>query len=204
MDHTSGIAVVARRRTACDRPSDVYIPNFRGRAEPPRRFIRGYGFQGSLDASTDGGTACTLLGFGEMLPRASNCVRLSERLRDKWGVPAALIGCVFSENEIEMAADQAQQLVAMVEQAGYEVSWKCTALAEPGMALHELGTARMGVDRDTSVLNRYNQCWDVPNLFVTDGAAFPSSGFQNPTLTMMALTGRACRYIAGQLGSGHF
>ena len=102
-----------------------------------------------------------------------------------------------------MAADQAQQISKMVEAAGYDVTWT-GKLSTPGSSIHEVGTARMGSDRRSSVLNPYNQCWDVPNLFITDGAAFASAGFQNPTLTMMAITGRACHYIASELKRGEF
>lgn len=205
MEHTSGIAAMGVRRGTCHSGCGIYIPNFRnlGRDEA-RPFIRGYGFQGSIEPLPGKDLfACTLLGFGEVLPRVTNRVTLSETLKDRWGVPAPRIDYAVSDNELEMARDAEAQVVAMLAGGGYQVVSK-SALAAPGLSLHELGTARMGQDPSNSVLNRFNQCWEVPNLFVTDGAAFPGSGFQNPTLTMMALTGRACRYIAEEMRRGRF
>jgi choline dehydrogenase-like flavoprotein len=138
-----------------------------------------------------------------MLPREDNCVTLNLISKDRWGIPIPRISSTFSDNEIEMVADQTQQLSKMVEAAGYDIVWT-GKLSTPGASMHEVGTARMGFDRRSSVLNPYNQCWDAPNLFVTDGAAFTSAGFQNPTLTMMAITGRACHFIAGELSRNGF
>ncbi len=98
-----------------------------------------------------------------------------------------------------MAADQLRCLQEMIEAAGWRIHTTYPDLAAPGSSIHEIGTARMGDDPSSSVLNPHNQCWDVKNLFVTDGSCFPSGGFQNPTLTMMALTVRACDYIVERL-----
>jgi choline dehydrogenase-like flavoprotein len=102
-----------------------------------------------------------------------------------------------------MARDQVETLSEMAHEAGFEVHWKGSRLANPGLCIHEVGTARMGTDPKKSVLNKFNQSWDVKNVFVTDGASFVSQGCQNPTLTMMALTVRACDYIVDQRKKGN-
>ena len=138
-----------------------------------------------------------------MLARKENRVTINKDVKDAWGIPAAHIECAHSDNEHAMAKDAIEQLEAMAHEAGFEVVAKNARLANPGLCIHELGTARMGQDRKTSVLNRFNQSWEVKNLFVTDGACFVSTGCQNPTLTMMALTARACDYIVDQYKKGN-
>jgi hypothetical protein len=202
-DHTFGVAISGRRKGVSQVATRVYIPNFRNTSGSKATFLRGYGIQGTIGLYGLDGVQCNLRCFGEVLPRESNRVTLNYESKDRWGIPIPRISCAFSDNEIEMVADQAQQLSEMVRAAGYEVVWT-GKLSTPGASMHEVGTARMGFDRRLSVLNPYNQCWDVPNLLVTDGAAFTSAGFQNPTLTMMAITGRACHYIAGELNRSGF
>jgi choline dehydrogenase-like flavoprotein len=102
-----------------------------------------------------------------------------------------------------MARDQVESLKEMAVEAGFEITGVNASLAPPGLCIHEVGTARMGSDPKTSVLNKFNQSWDAKNLFVTDGASFTSSGCQNPTLTMMALTARACHYIVDERKKGN-
>jgi choline dehydrogenase-like flavoprotein len=102
-----------------------------------------------------------------------------------------------------MANDQIETLREMVTEAGWNIQWMNPNMAAPGLCIHEVGTARMGNDKKTSVLNKHNQSWDVKNLFVTDGSSFVSMGCQNPTLTMMALTVRACDYIGDELKKGN-
>jgi choline dehydrogenase-like flavoprotein len=133
-----------------------------------------------------------------MLPRFENRVTIDKNVKDAWGIPVAHIDCTHSENERAMANDQFEALSEMAHEAKFEVQWGNKQLANPGLCIHEVGTARMGSDPKKSVLNKFNQSWDVKNLFVTDGASFVSQGCQNPTLTMMALTVRACEYIADQ------
>jgi choline dehydrogenase-like flavoprotein len=140
--------------------------------------------------------------FGEVLPRFDNQVTVDPERTDAWGVPIASVVCRYGENEAKMAADQRHTLREMVGAAGIEVEREYLELAPPGLSIHEMGTARMGADPETSVLNPSNRAWDVPNLYVTDGACFVSGGFQNPTLTMMALTARACDDIAVRMGAG--
>ena len=140
--------------------------------------------------------------WGEMLARRDNRVTINKDKKDAWGIPIAHIDCSHGDNEKAMAVDALESLKEMVHEAGFEMTYANGFLAAPGLCIHEVGTARMGNDRKTSILNRFNQSWDVKNLFVTDGACFVSIGCQNPTLTMMALTVRACEYIADQYKKG--
>lgn len=192
-DHISGVGVTGLRAGECDGPSDFYIPNFRNCNGHNEKFLRGYGIQGYIRPGPQQTTECTLVCFGEMLPRATNYITLGSA-QDRWGIPVPRVHCRFSDNELEMAHDQASQSEQILRQAGFDVIGT-QGLNPPGSSIHEAGTARMGSHPETSILNSYNQCWEVPNLFVTDGSAFPSVGFQNPTLTMMAITARACSYI---------
>jgi choline dehydrogenase-like flavoprotein len=130
-------------------------------------------------------------------------VRVSKNQKDAWGIPVAHIDCSHSDNEREMAKDQIETMTEMATAAGWEIQSSNAELASPGLCIHEVGTARMGADPKTSVLNKFNQSWDVKNLFVTDGACFVSQGCQNPTLTMMAITVRACDYIAEEFKRGN-
>jgi choline dehydrogenase-like flavoprotein len=136
-----------------------------------------------------------------MLPHADNRVPLDRDVKDAWGLPAARITCVRGENEAAMAEDQRHVIQALVDATGFELGEMSRGLAPqaPGASIHEVGTARMGADPKTSYLNRFNQSWEVPNLFVVDGACFSTSGWQNPTLTMMAIALRAARHIAEEL-----
>jgi choline dehydrogenase-like flavoprotein len=199
-DHISGVGVTGVRAGECGGTSEFYIPNFRNRSGRNEKFLRGYGIQGYIRPGPQQTTQCTLVCFGEMLPRATNSITLASA-RDRWGIPAPRVHCQFSDNELEMAHDQASQSERILRRAGFDVIGT-QGLNPPGCSIHEAGTARMGSHPRTSILNSYNQCWEVPNLFVTDGSAFPSVGFQNPTLTMMAMTARACSYIVGEIGRG--
>jgi choline dehydrogenase-like flavoprotein len=130
-----------------------------------------------------------------MLARPENQVRIDASVKDKWGIPELHIECAHSDNELKMMKDAVAIAHEMMEKAGVEIYEVNDIPRPPGTCVHELGTARMGTDPKTSVLNPHNQVWEVPNLFVTDGAAFPSSGNVNPTNTMMAMTVRACDHI---------
>jgi choline dehydrogenase-like flavoprotein len=142
-------------------------------------------------------------GWGEMLPRKENRVTINKEVKDAWGIPAAHIDCTHGDNEKAMARDMLETLNEMAHEAKFEVTFGNPFLAPPGLCIHEVGTARMGTDPKSSVLNKFNQSWDIKNLFVTDGACFVSIGCQNPTLTMMALTVRACEYIVDQHKKGN-
>lgn len=195
-------------------------------------FKRGYGFQGTAgrlyvpDTKT---SQFAFMAFGELLPNADNRVTLAKK-RDRWGIPVPHIRCHIGDNETRMMQHASTQARAMAEEAGFEVQWVGSPLGlqefgrgaypddDPisraffrlffkrsmtmGAAIHESGGARMGDDPSTSVLNRHNQSWDIPNLFVTDASAFPTSGTAGTTLTIMALTIRACDYIAAEIGAG--
>ncbi len=133
----------------------------------------------------------SLGGFGECLPHPDNRATLDPAKVDRWGVPVLHIDMTWRDNEKRMMRDAEEAAAEMLEAAG------CTDVASynngtpPGLTIHEMGTARMGKQRRDSVLNRWNQVWDAPNVFVTDGASMCSSGCQNPSVTYMALTARA-------------
>ena len=139
----------------------------------------------------------------EMLPRRENFVEIDPAgVVDKWGIPVLKIHCEFSDNEKEMARDAAETSEEILRSAGAEILSTGGRITVPGRIIHELGTARMGTDATKSVLNKFNQSWDVKNLFVVDGASFVTSANQNPTLTILALTMRACEYIVDQYKRG--
>jgi choline dehydrogenase-like flavoprotein len=208
------------------RNNGIYIPKFRNVGnDKQQKFLRGYGIQGTvgrgmlptnlraipgfgsefkkLVRNSDAPPTFWMGAFGEMLARKENRVTINKEKKDAWGIPVAHIDCVHSDNEREMAKDQLEVMKEMVTEAGFQMTFANPFLGTPGLCIHELGTARMGSDPKTSVLNKFNQSWDVKNLFVTDGASFVSSGCQNPTLTMMALTARACEYIVDQNKKGN-
>jgi choline dehydrogenase-like flavoprotein len=233
MDHTYAISIGGVVPSVANYPynhddgraNGVYIPKFRNVAERHQKFIRGYGIQGSVQRGMLPTTIKSIPGFGseykklvrdakapapfwmaafgEMLPRRENRVTINKDVKDAWGIPVAHIECTHSDNEREMMRDGLESLKEMADAAGFETTYANPFLAPPGLAIHEVGTARMGSDPKKSILNKFNQSWDVKNLFVTDGACFVSSGCQNPTLTMMALTVRACDYIIDQHKKGN-
>ncbi|QZP07671.1 GMC family oxidoreductase [Caenibius sp. WL] len=204
------------------RPNGLYIPRFRNVSEPGG-FLRGYGYQGGvmhagwratalgmpgigaeLKARTShvGPWVVFITGFGEMLPNPDNRVTLHPTRKDKWGIPIVHIECAIGENERKMAAQMVADGKAMVEAAGGQIMATNAVPGAPGLGIHEMGTARMGKNPKTSVLNAFNQAHDVPNLFITDGAAMASSGCQNPSLTYMALSARAAHHAAEFLKEG--
>jgi choline dehydrogenase-like flavoprotein len=142
--------------------------------------------------------------WGECLPRADNRVELSEEM-DPWGMPMLRIHCTWGENELAMRRDAVQQAAEMLEAAGvknvqtFDNYQEGGYGAEPGLCIHEMGTARMGRDPKSSVLNAHNQVWDAPNVFVTDGACMTSSSCVNPSITYMALTARAADHAVREL-----
>jgi choline dehydrogenase-like flavoprotein len=138
-------------------------------------------------------------GFGEMLPDHGNTVSVDETRTDKWGLPVPKIDCAIGENERLMRQDMMNDMAEMLEAAGVRDVYTYDNGYWPGMGIHEMGTARMGRDPRTSVLNEWNQVWDAPNVFVTDGSCMTSAGCQNPSLTYMALTARAANYAVEEL-----
>lgn len=201
------------------RPCGIYMPNFNYRPDSKRKFVRGYAMAGKAYREgwkqlqhTDGiGVEFKnrlrqpgrwkfgLYAQGEMLPRFDNQVSLHPTLKDKWGIPQLHIDCTFSANETDMMSDAAEQGHLMLTKAGLTDIQSEVTRDPPGLAIHELGSARMGRDAKDSVLNGFNQSHDVPNLFVTDGASFCSTATQNPSLTIMAMTLRAADFAAKAL-----
>ena len=212
------------RTTFGRRPNGVYVARFRNVTDQHPDFLRGYGYQGSARREgwqrgiTGGGFGADfkqrmaepgpwtmwLGAFGECLPRYENYVELDPEVVDAWGIPVLKVHIAWSDNERTMMNDGAIQAAEMLEAAGGKVTELVTSenLPPPGLTIHEMGTARMGRDPATSVLNGFNQSHDIPNLFVVDGASMASSACQNPSLTYMALTARACAYAVEELRRG--
>jgi choline dehydrogenase-like flavoprotein len=201
------------------RPTGFYIPRYRNVGTDKRNYLRGFGYQGS--ASRDGWSrAVAELGvgaafkdraaqpgpweigataFGEMLPNHNNKISLDQNKKDKWGLPVLAIDCATGENERLMRVDMMNDMAEMLEACGVKRVKTYDNGYFPGMGIHEMGTARMGRDPKTSVLNGNNQVWDAPNVFVTDGACMTSAACQNPSLTYMALTARAADFAVKEL-----
>jgi choline dehydrogenase-like flavoprotein len=177
----------------------IYVVRFRNITEKMTKgFIRGYGYQGfsvrgGFDASYKWKIALNL--WGECLARKDNYVEIDRERLDAWGIPTLKIHMEFGNNEKKLFSDAREQAAEMLEAAGARNVHFTGRPSVPGLCIHEVGTARMGNDPKTSVVNRYCQAHDVRNVFVTDGACWVSNGCQNPTLTMMAITARSCDYI---------
>jgi choline dehydrogenase-like flavoprotein len=205
-----------------NRPNGIYVPRFRNVKKPFPDFVRGYAFQGGGGRSGWGRGSSTvgigagfkdslrepgpwrfsLYGFGECLPNPENRVELDPETKDKWGIPALRIHCRWRENERAMLKDMAVTAAEMLEAAGATDISSFVEDNPPGLTIHEMGTARMGRDPATSVLNAHNQAHDVKNLFMTDGASMASTGNQNPSITYMALTARAADYAVASINRG--
>ena len=205
------------------RPNGIYVPRFRNVKTSHASFLRGYGFQGG--GSRDGwdrGITQTgfgaefkkslrqpgpwqfeFYGFGECLANHNNFVELDKEKVDAWGIPVLKINCEWGKNEIALRKDMSDSAVEMLTAAGARDIEPFIEDNPPGFAIHEMGTARMGSDPKTSVLNAHNQAHDVKNLFITDGAAMTSSSCVNPSLTYMALTARACDYAVAEMKRGN-
>ena len=201
------------------RPTGFYIPRYRNLFGDKRDYLRGFGYQGSASRQgwqravaelgvggafkdamaqpgpwTMGATA-----FGEMLPYHHNRVTVDQSKKDKWGLPVLAIDCEIGENERLMRRDMMNDMADMLEATGVKEVHTFENDYYPGMGIHEMGTARMGHDRKTSVLNSQNQVWDAANVFVTDGACMTSAAAVNPSLTYMALTARAADFAVNEL-----
>ncbi len=201
------------------RPNGIYIPRFRNIKEQRTDYIRGFGYQGRAsredwkrgikemafgaefkDSLTQPGPWQMGLGaFGECLPYHENKVTLNREVLDVHDLPTLTFDCEFKSNEHIMRRDMMNSAAEMLEAAGLRDINTYDNGGGPGLGIHEMGTARMGRDPKTSVLNKYNQIHAVPNVFVTDGACMTSSGCQNPSLTYMALTARACDFAVKEL-----
>jgi len=201
------------------KPSGFYIPRYRNLFGDKRPYLRGFGYQGGasrrdwtravaeLGVGGDFKDAMSMPGewrvgataFGEMLPEHRNRVSLDETRTDKWGLPVPRIDCAIGENEQRMRVDMMNDAAEMLEASGVRDVATFDAGYFPGMGIHEMGTARMGRDPKSSVLNEWNQVWDAPNVFVTDGSCMTSAACQNPSLTYMALTARAADHAVSEL-----
>jgi len=205
------------------RPNGFYVPRFRNVGNDQRDYVRGFGYQGSASRTgwsrnigelnvgadlkealiTPGDWRIGFTGFGEMLPHHDNRIYLNREITDKWGLPVLAMDVSIRANEIAMRKDMIGDAVEILEASGVKDVAGTDSGYAPGMGIHEMGTARMGRDPRTSVLNEFNQVWDAPNVFVTDGACMTSSSCVNPSLTYMALTARAADYAVQELKKGN-
>jgi choline dehydrogenase-like flavoprotein len=204
------------------RPNGIYVPRFRNVKTNQKEFLRGYGFEGGghregwqrgilqtgfgkdfkRSLRQPGPWRFSFQGYGECLPSHGNYVELDKEKVDAWGIPVLKIHCTWGHNERAIRTDMAATAAEMLASAGSREIQPFIDDDPPGFSIHEMGTARMGRDPKSSVLNSYNQAHDVKNLFVTDGAAMVSSSCVNPSLTYMALTARACDYAVRQMKNG--
>lgn len=203
-------------------PGTIYIPRFQNLKDNDKKndFIRGYGIQGKGErenwqsVSTSGfGTSLkeqlaapgkwkiSLGGRGETLPNYENKITLDSQNKDEWGLPLVKIDFTYGPNEIAMMEHMTKESEEVLTKVGFKNVGSYRTSPDPGSAVHEMGTARMGHDPKTSVLNKYNQMHDVKNVFITDGSCMTSSGCQNPSLTYMAITARACQFAVKQFKS---
>ncbi|HEY1024519.1 MAG TPA: GMC family oxidoreductase [Sphingobacteriaceae bacterium] len=222
MDHHKGLSATAEVAGFEDmyyygrRPVSILIPRFRNVGKNDAGFLRGYNYGGGAyrrragggtgigsalkEAATEpGGWGISLWAFGECLPYADNRITLDHDKKDKWGRPLTVIDCEFKENERAMNREMGDMAGEMLQAAGFTGINVQNKMSFPGNANHEMGTARMGRDPRTSVLNSFNQMHEVPNVFVTDGSCMTSGSCVNPSLTYMALTARACDYAVREM-----
>jgi choline dehydrogenase-like flavoprotein len=205
------------------RPNGIYIPRFRNITEKHPDFIRGYGYQGGAgrngwkknvaelsigedlkdEVNEPGAWTFGMGGFGEWLPYHQNKMYLTTEKVDKFGLPTVVFDVSAFENEYKMREDMADSAAEILEAAGLKNVHKWNSDPAPGLGIHEMGTARMGRDPKTSVLNKWNQVHEVQNVFVTDGACMTSAACQNPSLTYMALTARAANHAVEELKKGN-
>lgn len=227
MDHHLGVGARAAVEGYEDkyysgrRANGVYIPRYRNIGKDKRDYLRGFGYQGGASRSgwngmvsaeesligadlknaiiKPGAWGMNLGGFGEILPYHDNRVTLNKDLKDKHGLPTLTFDAPLRENETKMRVDMANDAAEMLEAAGFKNVEKYDRETGIGLGIHEMGTARMGKDPKTSVLNKWNQIHACKNVFVTDGSAMTSAACQNPSLTYMALTARAVDYAVKEL-----
>ena len=227
MDHHYGMGVYGKLPGFEDtyykgrKPVGFYIPRFRNIDEKTtkKEYLRGFGYQGGINRVSNnpeelygealkdvifkpGAYWASMTAFGEILPNHENRMFLNFDKRDKYGMPTITFDAELRENEMKMRKDAVQCAIEMLEAAGCENIGSYNDVTAPGACIHEMGTARMGRDPKTSVLNKWNQMHDVPNVFVTDGACMTSSGTQNPSITYLALTARAVDYADKQIKEG--
>jgi len=205
------------------RANGLYIPRYRNVGDDKRDYVRGFGYQGSAsrgrwsgeiaemsiggewkDAMCEPGSwSVGFTAFGEILPYHENRIFLDKEVKDKWGLPVLAMDMEIKENELKMRKDMMEDCQEMLEAAGVKDVQTYDNGYGFGQGIHEMGTARMGRDPKTSVLNGNNQVWDAPNVFVTDGACMTSAACVNPSLSYMALTARAVDFAATELQKGN-
>jgi len=200
------------------RANGVYIPRYRNFFGDKRDYLRGFGYQGGAsrgrgveiaeysigadlkEALSEPGTwSFGMGGFGETLPYHENKVTLDKTKKDKWGLNVLSFDAELKENELKMRKDMLNDAKEMLDAMGVKNIGGDDTNPYLGRGIHEMGTARMGADPKTSVLNKWNQVWDAPNVFVTDGSFMTSAACQNPSLTYMAFTARAADYAVNEL-----
>ena len=201
------------------RPTGLYIPRFRNVHGDKRDYLRGFGYQGGASRSgwqrdvaemnfgapmkealtQPGPWSMGITAFGEILPYHENTIKLSDTVKDKWGIESLVMNAEIKDNEIKMRKDMMADAAEMLEVAGFKNINEYDSGYTFGQGIHEMGTARMGRDPKTSVLNGNNQVWDAKNVFVTDGACMTSAAAVNPSLTYMALTARAAAFAVDEL-----
>ena len=187
------------------RRAGVFIcPRYDARGSAAPAPGRGYGVQVYQFPVGRGRGYFGAFSFAEMLPRPENRVTLDANRRDAWGIPTLRIDCAYGEAEMAQTRDQVRALQELADLAEVRLTRIDKAPQPPGSAIHECGTAGMGTDPANSVLDPNNQCWDARGLYVTDAACFPSQGYQNPTLTILALTARACHRALSGMGRESF
>ena len=207
------------------KPNGIYIPRFRniGGDSNMKEFTRGYGYQGGASRGDyddlvaeasfgkaykdailgPGGWNMNMLGFGEILPYHENKMFLDHDKLDEWGLPTVTFDAVIRENELKMRVDMQEQAAAMLEKSGARDIETYDETYAIGLGIHEMGTARMGKDPKTSVVNAYNQVHSCKNVYVTDGAFMTSAACVNPSLTYMAFTARAANHAVEELKKGN-
>lgn len=230
MDHHLGAGANATVEGFTDdymfgqRPTALYIPRFRNWKGDKQSFLRGFGYQGGAsradwkrgigqngfgadfkeDLTKPGSWNIGFGGFGEVLPNPENRMYLDKTKKDKWGVPMIVFDAAFGENEIAMRKDMMNSAMEMLDAAGFKnITGNNRQDTHLGLGIHDMGTARMGKDPKTSVLNKFNQVHAAKNVFVTDGAAMVSSGCVNPSITYMAMTARAADHAVKELKKGN-
>ncbi len=204
------------------RANGFYIPRFRNLFGDKRDYARGFGYQGSADRKgwqrevaelgigapmkdalcEPGPWTIGMTAFGEVLPNHDNKVTLSKDRKDKWGMPVLVMDADIGPNEKRMRKDMANDAAEMLEAAGVKNVKTHDDEYSLGQGIHEMGTARMGRDPKTSVVNKHNQVWDAQNVFVSDGACMSSTSCVNPSLTYMAMTARAANFAVEALKRG--
>jgi choline dehydrogenase-like flavoprotein len=204
--------------TAGGRPTSAYIPRFRNVHLQETDFLRGYaaGFSGgrysfpkpegfgaalkeSLAKKDPGPWRVGSHMMGETIPKVTNFVTLDPNKKDDWGIPQLDISVAYDDNDEKMVKDFMEQLSEMYSKAGFTEIKTSDSKQAPGLDIHEMGGVRMGKDPKTSMLNKWNQLHACPNVFITDGACMTSTSCQNPSLTYMAITARACDYAVSQM-----